>query len=82
MERKIRKNPKYADIDPDNKLHWRYNLRRLDFEAVHDSVLVISGTLDLKMGGPGFDLFEPNGNYVKVYAPKKALPAWGEPSLL
>jgi hypothetical protein len=24
------------------------------------------------MGGPGFDLFEPNGNYVKVYTPKKA----------
>ena len=44
-------NPKYADVDPDNKLHWRYNLRRLDFEAVHDSILAISGTLDLKMGG-------------------------------
>jgi hypothetical protein len=44
-------NPKYADVDPDNQLHWRYNLRRLDFEAVHDSILAISGTLDLKMGG-------------------------------
>jgi hypothetical protein len=25
------------------------------------------------MGGPGFDLFEPNANYVKVYTPKKEL---------
>jgi hypothetical protein len=24
------------------------------------------------MGGPGFDLFEPNTNYVKVYTPKKS----------
>jgi hypothetical protein len=23
------------------------------------------------MGGPGFDLFEPNDNYVKVYTPKR-----------
>ena len=30
----------------------------------------MSGALDLRMGGPGFDLFEPNGNYVKVYTPK------------
>jgi mono/diheme cytochrome c family protein len=44
-------NPKYGEVDPDNKLHWRYNLRRLDFEAVHDSLLAIAGTLDLKMGG-------------------------------
>src|SRR5207249_7903726 len=30
------------------------------------------------MGGPGFDLFEPNSNYVKVYNPKKEFgpPEW------
>jgi hypothetical protein len=44
-------NPKYADTDPDNKLLWRYNLRRLDFEEVHDSLLAIAGSLDLTMGG-------------------------------
>jgi hypothetical protein len=26
----------------------------------------------LRMGGPGYDVFEPNTNYVKVYAPKKS----------
>ena len=30
----------------------------------------MSGQLDLRMGGPGFDLFEANTNYVKVYATK------------
>jgi mono/diheme cytochrome c family protein len=44
-------NAKYADVDPDNQLHWRYNLRRLDFESVHDSLLAIAGTLDLSLGG-------------------------------
>jgi hypothetical protein len=30
----------------------------------------VSGQLDLRMGGPGFDLFETNNNYVKVYVSK------------
>ena len=33
------------------------NRRRLDAEAVRDSVLAVSGTLDRRMGGPGFELF-------------------------
>jgi hypothetical protein len=44
-------NPAYADKDPDNKLQWRYNLRQLDFEQMHDSILAIAGTIDLTMGG-------------------------------
>ncbi|HXN35563.1 MAG TPA: PSD1 and planctomycete cytochrome C domain-containing protein [Opitutaceae bacterium] len=44
-------NPQYADKDPDNKLQWRYNLRQLDFEQMHDSILAIAGTIDLTMGG-------------------------------
>jgi hypothetical protein len=44
-------NSKYADVDPDNKLHWRYNMRRLDFESLHDSLLAIAGTLDPTLGG-------------------------------
>ncbi|HWA08950.1 MAG TPA: PSD1 and planctomycete cytochrome C domain-containing protein [Opitutaceae bacterium] len=44
-------NPRYTDTDPDNKLHWRFNLRRLDFEQVHDSLLALAGTLDPTMGG-------------------------------
>jgi hypothetical protein len=44
-------NPKYAETDPDNKLQWRYNVRQLDFEQMHDSILAIAGTIDLTMGG-------------------------------
>ena len=44
-------NPQYADKDPDNRMQWRYNLRQLDFEQMHDSILAIAGTIDLTMGG-------------------------------
>jgi hypothetical protein len=45
-------NPRYAQIDPNNRLLWRANVRRLEFEALRDSVLAIGGTLDRKMYGP------------------------------
>jgi cytochrome c553 len=44
-------NPKFAEIDPDNRLLWRANLRRLDFEEMHDALLTITGELDRTMGG-------------------------------
>jgi hypothetical protein len=53
------------------RLLWRFPPRRLEAEALRDSILWVSGNLDLRMGGPGFDLFEPNSNYVKVYNSKK-----------
>jgi cytochrome c553 len=43
--------PGYAETDPDNKLQWRYNVRQLDFEQMHDSILAIAGTIDFTMGG-------------------------------
>jgi hypothetical protein len=39
--------------DPDNKLYWRRDPRRLEAEAVRDSLLDVSGLLDRKMYGPG-----------------------------
>jgi len=44
-------NPRYEQIDPDNKWLWRMNRRRLDFEALRDTILAIGGDLDLSMGG-------------------------------
>jgi hypothetical protein len=38
--------------DPANTLFWRFNLRRLTAEEVRDSMLAVSGLLNLKMGGP------------------------------
>jgi hypothetical protein len=44
-------NPKFAEMDPNNKFLWRYNLRRLDFEEMHDALLQVTGELDTSMGG-------------------------------
>ncbi|HEV2394209.1 MAG TPA: PSD1 and planctomycete cytochrome C domain-containing protein [Verrucomicrobiae bacterium] len=44
-------NPRYAQVDPDNRLLWRANIRRLEFEALRDSLLAIGGDLDLTMYG-------------------------------
>ncbi len=49
-------NPRHAQIDPGNYLLWRANVRRLEFEALRDSLLAIGGTLDERMGGPPVDL--------------------------
>ncbi len=43
-----------ARIDADNAGLWRMNRRRLEAEAVRDSVLAVAGRLDALMGGPGF----------------------------
>jgi hypothetical protein len=43
-------------VDPENKLLWHYPRRRLDFEAMRDSLLFASGRLDLMMGGPSTDI--------------------------
>jgi Protein of unknown function (DUF1553) len=39
-------------IDPDNRLLWRMNRRRVDAEALRDGVLAVAGTLDRRLGGP------------------------------
>jgi len=44
-------------IDANNSLLWRQNRRKLEAEAVRDSVLAASGKLDLTMGGPGWQDF-------------------------
>ncbi|MDB6073451.1 MAG: Planctomycete cytochrome, partial [Verrucomicrobiaceae bacterium] len=69
-------NAKAAAIDSSNRLLWHFPPRRLEAESLRDTMLAVSGKLDLKMGGPGFELFEPNDNYVKVYTSKTE---FGEP---
>jgi hypothetical protein len=44
-------NPAYALKDPGNRLLWRANLRRLDFEAIRDSMVMLTGKLDESVGG-------------------------------
>jgi hypothetical protein len=40
--------------DPDNRLFSRMNRRRLDAEAIRDSLLAVAGRLEHVMGGPAF----------------------------
>ena len=57
--------------DATSRLLWRFPPQRLEAEPLRDTILAVSGKLDLKPGGPGFSAFEPNDNYVRVYNPKK-----------
>ena len=50
-------NPGARAKDPDNRLFWRGNRRKLDAEALRDSMLAASGTLDTTMHGPPFQDF-------------------------
>ena len=70
--------PDAMAIDAGSRLLWRYPPRRLEAEPIRDAILAISGKLDLRMGGPGFSVFEPNDNYVRVYNAKKTFgpPEW------
>lgn len=38
-------------IDPENRLLWRQNIRRLDAETLRDSLLLVSGLLQTRGGG-------------------------------
>lgn len=45
-------------VDSDTRWLWRFPPRRLAAEVVRDSILYTSGTLDLRMYGPGFAFFK------------------------
>jgi hypothetical protein len=51
--------PDCRDRDPRNRRLWRYNRRRLDFEAMRDAVLAAAGTIDLRPGGASVMIDEP-----------------------
>ncbi len=48
-------------IDGNCRLLWRFPSRRLEAEAIRDSMLQVSGNLNLKMNGPGFNFFKTRG---------------------
>lgn len=53
--------PRPEQMDADVRLLWRYPTRRLDAETIRDSILYVSGQLNEKMYGRGFDLFDKRG---------------------
>ena len=49
-------NPTGLAADPENRLLWKMNRQRLDFESTRDALLAVSGQVDLTIGGRPIDL--------------------------
>src|SRR5690606_37412289 len=45
------------EVDPENRLLWKMNRRRLEFEPLRDSLFAVAGQLDDRLGGRPVDLF-------------------------
>jgi mono/diheme cytochrome c family protein len=69
-------DPQKAGIDGEDEWYWRYPMRRLEAEAIRDSILMASGQLNLQMYGPGVKPKIPDGlvdtNNTKEMWPKIA----------
>ena len=48
--------PSGKRLDVDNRLLWKMNRQRLDFESLRDSLLAVAGRLDLRAGGPAVNI--------------------------
>ena len=44
--------PQALEVDSDNRLYWRFPVRRLQAELIRDAMLAISGQLDATLFGP------------------------------
>ncbi len=49
-------DPACAKVDPSNTLLWRMNRTRLDFEAMRDSLIEVTGRLNPQIGGHAIDI--------------------------
>jgi mono/diheme cytochrome c family protein len=58
----------YTAKDPTEKLLWRWKVRRLKAEQVRDAMLLASGELDERIGGPSVDAPTPRrALYVRAF---------------
>ena len=55
-------NPNLAR-DPDNRLLWRFNARRMEAEVVRDGILHVAGELDARLGGAPLDNVKDAGSH-------------------
>jgi mono/diheme cytochrome c family protein len=61
-----RRDPKAAQIDPDNRLLGRMTVRRLEAESIRDGILAVSGNLYLRMFGPAVPVRENDVGQVVI----------------
>lgn len=67
--------PSNAAVDQDNRLYWRANLRRLEAEAIRDSLLVVGGMLNTERPKDGPFDGNVNTDLSKVNNAKRRGPA-------
>ena len=65
-------NSEHGADDPTNRLFWRFPYRRLEVEAIRDSILAVSGRLNPRMYGPP----------MYPYVPPAALEGSSDPHLI
>ena len=63
--------PDALKVDAGSRLLWRFPPRRLEAEAIRDTILAVSGNLDRKAGGPSFFLHDVDRENVYHYHPKE-----------
>jgi len=61
--------------DPENNLFWRFDMRRLTAEEIRDSIIHLSGKLNLQMGGPS--IYTPVPEVILATASRPDA-AWGK----
>ncbi|MBX9627095.1 MAG: DUF1549 domain-containing protein [Gemmataceae bacterium] len=71
-----RVDPAARAKDADARLLWRFPSRRLEGEAVRDAMLFVGGRLNLKAGGPGFDVWNLRGG-LTGFQPVESFPEAG-----
>jgi hypothetical protein len=65
-------SPGNARLDPDNRNYWRWQPRRLEAEAIRDTMLAVAGLLDLNQGGRSVPLAKADSsNRRSVYLQQK-----------
>jgi hypothetical protein len=71
---------KAETTDPENRLLWRFNRRRLEAEPFRDAMLFVSGKIDLTMGGSllktenhGYVTNDQSGNAAQYNSPRRSL---------
>lgn len=53
--------------DPENRLYWRGNTKRLEAEQIRDAIFAVTGELELDAGGPGVVGTEPRRSIYMKY---------------
>lgn len=60
------RRPECETLDAENRFYWRKSLQRVDAETLRDSMLAVSGHIDLKLFGPSVPVAEDETGQVRV----------------